>query len=143
MGKSMTNVGVKGIAFEIDHGNLRISVPHSLFKGRTAVLDQGGEESFKGLLSRRYPWLSNYALDIIVENARRERERRVRNEQTIAQRSRDLLDQNRVEAALALLEGHLRAFPNDADALYVKGEALCRLGRRDEGYSCMGKARSL
>jgi hypothetical protein len=129
--------------FRIAHGSLSISVPYSIFKGNTAVLDPEGVEKFRNILSSRYPWLSRYALDIIFENARVEREQKIQQMQSVAQRARGLLDRGFVERSLALLDKHLDQCPDDADALYVRGEALCRIGRMEEGFSCISKARLL
>jgi hypothetical protein len=133
----------KGSYFRIAHGSLSISVPYNIFKGNTAVLDPRGVEEFRILLSSRYPWLSRYALDIIVENARAGRERMIREAQSVAQRARTLLERGSIERALALLDKHMEECLEDAEALYVMGEALCRAGRMEDGYRCISKARLL
>jgi tetratricopeptide (TPR) repeat protein len=133
----------RGSYFKITHGSLSISVPYSIFKGNTAVLDPKGVEEFRALLASRYPWLSRYALDIIVENARTGREQKLLETQSVAQRARNLLEKGSIERSLALLDKHIEECPEDAEALYVRGEALCRVGRLEEGYRCISKARLL
>jgi hypothetical protein len=65
------------VFFEIRHGSLTIGIPYDLFKGRTAVPDEEAVERFKGLLRSRYPWLSENALGVIIENARKNREKQI------------------------------------------------------------------
>lgn len=139
----MDIVEKSGRYFKIAHGSLSISVPYSIFKGKTAVLDQQGVEEFRTLLSSRYPWLSRFALDIIVENARAKMENDILEMQSVAQRARDLLERGSIELSLALLDKHIEECPEDAEALYVRGEALCRVGQMEEGYRCISKARLL
>jgi tetratricopeptide (TPR) repeat protein len=132
-----------GRSFQIEHGNLTVKVPYSIFKGNTAVLDPAGERRFRHLLSSRYPWLTANALDVIVNNAREERERGVQEMKSVFQKARELIEKDRIEGALDLLDRHLKDYPDDAEALYAKGEALCRLGKREEGYRCISRARRL
>lgn len=129
--------------FQIEHGNLTVKVPYSIFKGNTAVLDPAEERRFRHLLSSRYPWLTANALDVIVDNAREERERGVQEMKSVFQKARELMEKDRIEGALGLLDRHLKDYPDDAEALYAKGEALCRLGKKEEGYRCISRARRL
>jgi tetratricopeptide (TPR) repeat protein len=128
-------------SFNIDHGKLSLSVPYKLFRGRTAVLDRDQVSGFRSLLSSRYPWLSENALDEILEKARKERERQIVEEKSSGRRARELMERGEIENALRILDHHLESCPEDPDALYVKGEALCRLGRSEEGYRCISAAR--
>jgi len=129
--------------FRIEHGNLTVSVPYGLFKGRTAILDEGKVWDFRRLLCSRYPWLSRNALDVIVENAMKERQDQISREQTSARNARTFIESGNPEKALTILNDHLGRCPEDAEALYAKGEALCRLGRTEEGYQCISKARRI
>lgn len=115
------DIDVNGRFFQMEHGSLTVSVPYSIFKGNTAVLDPVGERRFRNLLSSRYPWLTMNALDVIVNNAREERERRIEEMKTVFQKARELIEKDRIEGALDLLDRHLEDYPDDAEALYAKG----------------------
>ena len=65
----------------VTHGSLTIKVPRSLFKGRDAAPDEEKVRDFRNMLQRRYPWLSQNALDVVMRNARKEM-MRVMDEET-------------------------------------------------------------
>jgi len=127
---------------EVRHGRMLISVPKSMFKGRTSALVPGEAAVFKKRLASRYPWLSKYAIEVIVEEARRTMESLLEMERTEVEKARKLFDEGRGQSALKLVEESLDERPEDADAWYLKGEILFKLGDKEEGYKAFAQARS-
>ena len=101
------------------------------------------EKELRDMLSKRYPWLTSNALDVIMRNARREMLRVMDEESGGRSTSRRLSSQGKNEMAIAHLEQHLKEHPEDADSWYALGELLCKVGRAEEGYKAMKKGRSL
>ncbi|MFP4170819.1 MAG: tetratricopeptide repeat protein [Methanomassiliicoccales archaeon] len=126
----------------IFHGNLRLRIPLSIFKGRTQVVDPEEWERFSSLLTSRYPWLSPNALEVILENAKEERSKGLEEGKPASRRARELMDRGRLTRALALLNEHLGEDPDDGEAWMLRGELLCRMGRREEGYRSFAEGRS-
>jgi hypothetical protein len=92
----------------IEHGRLIIQVPLSIFRGTTAVMDERRVKDFRVMLASRYPWLSSFALDVILENARIEMNSRIRDLRTPIEKARELIDRGAFEESLRLLDSHLR-----------------------------------
>lgn len=111
-----------------------INVPLGLFKGQSSVIDQSKADEFREEPAVRYPWLSHDALDTILKEARRVCAEQVRKERTLVQRGRDLISSRRLSEAIRLLERHLKSHPEDGDAWQLKGEAVCKIGRTEEGF---------
>lgn len=125
------------------HGNLTVSVPRSLFIGSEAVPHEPEVKRFRKMISERYPWLSENALDVLMKNAR-EKMLKVIDEETGGRaRAKTLMDHGKVEEAVRHLEKHLKTDPCDADTWYMLGEALCKIGRTQEGYAAISKGRKL
>jgi len=59
------------------------------------------------------------------------------------QRAREHLAKGRSKVALKLVEDHLLADPDDADAWYFAAELLMRLGKGEDGFRAMARAREL
>jgi tetratricopeptide (TPR) repeat protein len=51
--------------------------------------------------------------------------------------------QGRYDAALAAYDNALRIFPEDADALFDKGETLVKIGRPQDATACFTQAMQL
>jgi len=124
------------------HGALEINVPRRAFVRGTAVMDEREAEAFRSTLSQRYPWLSQYALDDIMRGASEAMADHLERTKRMADRGRELLAQGRPEETLKLLEPHLESHEGDADSWYVLSEALFKLGRSEEGFKAMARARS-
>lgn len=127
----------------ISHGSMTVNIPRDVFEGPDAVMNPDKEKELRDMLSKRYPWLTSNALDVIMRNARREMLRVMDEESGGRSTSRRLSSQGKNEMAIAHLEQHLKEHPEDADSWYALGELLCKVGRAEEGYKAMKKGRSL
>jgi hypothetical protein len=125
------------------HGHLEINVPRRIFRDGTAETDPEEVERFRRTLASRYPWLSRHALDDVVKGAQEAMADHIERSRTAPERARVLLSRDRPSAALKIIEEHLIDNPEDAEAWYVAAEALCKMGRPEEGFRAMGRARSL
>ncbi len=128
-------------SIEVWHGKLRVQAPRSLFAPDGSIDEEEGER-FRAMLSSRYPWLSERSLDELMEKARQAMEGLRQEEMRGAPMGRELAAEDPAKA-VAYLKDHLESFPEDGDAWYALGEALCRDGRREEGYRAFRRARSL
>ncbi len=126
---------------EVRHGKLLISVPRSIFKGRTSALKEREAEDFKRILSARYPWLTANALEVVMQEAQETMESLLDMERGSVERARALFLDGRCAESLTILEGHLAQDPKDPDAWYLMGEIYFKLGRRNEGFSAFARAR--
>jgi len=117
----------------IEHGRLTIQVPLSIFRGTTAIMDERRLKEFRAMLASRYPWLSNFALDVILENARIEMNSRIRNLRTPIGKAGELMDWGAFGESLRLLDSYLIE-TNSAQAWDLRGEVLIRMGKKEEGY---------
>ncbi|MBM4237578.1 MAG: tetratricopeptide repeat protein, partial [Euryarchaeota archaeon] len=59
------------------------------------------------------------------------------------EKARELISAGRFPEALRKMERLLRENPDEADAWYLRGEALCRMGRAEEGHRSIARAREL
>jgi len=125
----------------VSHGKMIINVPLRIFKDQSSVIDQSKVDEFREKLAVRYPWLSHDALEMILNEARRVRAEQVEKERTPIQRGRDLISSRRYSEAIRLLERHLESHPEDGDAWQLKGEALCRIGKIEEGFHAISIGR--
>ena len=125
------------------HGSLTLKVPRSIFIGQEAVVDEKKAEEFRNLSQRRYPWLSDNAMDVILRNARKEMLRILDEESGGRSASKRMASEGKYEMAIEHLKEHLEHEPNDADGWYALGELLCKAGRTEEGYKAMNRGRSL
>jgi tetratricopeptide (TPR) repeat protein len=125
------------------HGNMVINVPYAVFRGRTINLIPEKWEEFRQNLSARYPWLSVHALEVIREEIVDAMKAKVHSERDAAQLARDMIARDDLKGAIAWLEGHFELEPEDADAWYVYGEVLMKIGRKEEGFAALKKARQL
>lgn len=126
----------------IEHGKLTLRLPRRIFRGGTAVYDEEQRGRYREVLSTRYPWLSRHALDVIFERAREEREGEILHLRGEVGRAKTLLNAGDLPMALEVLDRHLEKEPDDVDALYLRGEVLCRLGDNREGYRSIANARN-
>lgn len=118
-----------------------LSIPRTLFKGESSVIDPVAVEGIRRTLSSRYPWLSEGAIDEVLIEARQARIEEIEVSKSTVQRCTDLVAARRFGEAARILEDHLLSEPDDSDAWQLRGEALCKLGRVKEGYESMAKAR--
>ncbi len=118
-----------------------IGVPLKLFKDRSSVMDPSMADDFREKLSARYPWLSKDAVDVILKEAKRVRKEEIGRERTAIQKARDLISTGRYSEATRMLTKHLRSHPDDSDAWLLKGEALCKMGRSEEGFRAISMGR--
>ena len=125
------------------HGRLVINVPRSMFRGGTAELVPDEVERFRRTLGSRYPWLSRYALDEIVKGAQDAMADYIERTKDPVQRAREHVAKGRTKVAMRLLEDHLVNEPDDADAWYLAAELLMKLGKGEDGFRAMSRAREL
>jgi tetratricopeptide (TPR) repeat protein len=128
---------------KIFHGRLEINVPRTMFKGSTAEMVPSEVEKFRVMLLTRYPWLSKYALDEVVKEAREAMVEHIERSKTAVQRARENLSAGRSRVALKIIEDHLVDEPEDAEAWYVAGEVLFKLDRSEDAFRAMSRAREL
>lgn len=126
---------------EVRHGKMLISVPKSVFKGRSSVLVEKEAAAFRKVLGSRYPWLSSHAIDVIMEESRDTMESILEMERSEVEKARAALEAGRTAQALRTIESRLAEDPGDADAWCLRGEIMFRLGEREEGFRSFAKAR--
>ena len=127
----------------VSHGKMVINIPYSVFQNRTYHLIPEKWEELRQNLTVKYPWLSAHALDVIKTEITDAMKAKILSERTAAQRARDMVASDNLQGAVSWLEGHFVLEPNDANAWYVYGEVLMKLGKKEEGFSAMKKARQL
>jgi tetratricopeptide (TPR) repeat protein len=119
---------------QVAHGKMVTNISLRLFKGRSSAIDQSQADEFKQKLSGRYPWLSSDATRGIMAEAGRVRAEQIDKEETPVQKRMELVSAGRYGEAVGSLDKHLRDYPDDFDAWQVRGEALYKDGRSEEGY---------
>ena len=127
----------------VSHGKMVINVPYSVFQNRTYHLVPEKWEELRRNLSVKYPWLSVHALDVIKTEIMDAMKARILSEKTAAQRARDMVASDNLQGAVSWLEGHFELEPEDGDSWYVYGEVLMKLGKTEEGFAALKKARQL
>ena len=128
---------------EVVHGKMTLAVPRDIFSGRDAVIDQEKARSFAEKTKKRYPWVTDNAMEVIMRNARKEM-LRLNDERTGGRStSKRLESEGKTEMAILHLRKHLEEHPDDADSWYALGELLCKTGKVEEGHRAINKGRSL
>ena len=128
---------------EIPHGKMILAVPKNIFSGRDADIDEEKAKQFSEKTKKRYPWITDNAMEVILRNARKEM-LRITDERTGGRStSRKLESEGKTEMAIMHLKKHLEEHPDDADSWYALGELLCKSGKMEEGYRAINKGRSL
>ena len=127
----------------VDHGKMTLRVPRNIFKGPNAEVDEERYQEFKTLTQRRYPWLKDTAMEVILRNSRREMLRVLDEESGGKNTVEKYASQGKNELAIAHLEDYLEEHPDDADSWYALGELYFKTGRMDEGFKAMNKGKSL
>ena len=125
------------------HGRLAINVPRKMFREGTIELVPEEVEKFRRTLSSRYPWLSRYALDDIVKGAQDAMADHIERSKGVVQRAREHMDRGQTRIALRLVEDRLVDEPDDEDAWFLAAELLLKMGRGEEGFRAMNRAREL
>ncbi len=125
----------------VQHGNLCVDVPRSIFTGNDCRVDPEKAAPFRTMVRNRYPWISENSMDVLLVKAQKEM-MRVRDQETNGRsHSRHLESIGKVEEAIAHLQLHLENEPDDADSWYRLGELLCKAGRPEEGYKAFARGR--
>ena len=128
---------------EIAHGKMILAVPKNIFSGRDADIDEEKAKQFSEKTKKRYPWITDNAMEVVLRNARKEM-LRLNDERTGGRStSRKLESEGKTEMAIMHLKKHLEEHPDDADSWYALGELLCKSGKVEEGYRAINKGRSL
>ncbi len=127
----------------VSHGKLEIRVPMKIFRGTSTRFDEGDRKEFEELLSSRYPWLSEYAVEEILEKTRDRLVERIDSRKSSVEKAREVMENGQHTRALEMIGQRLDSQPEDPDIWYLRGEILCRMGDREEGYRSFHKARAL
>ena len=127
----------------VQHGSLSVKVPRNLFTGPDCDLDEDKVKEFRAMLSKRYPWLTENSLDVLMRNARKEMLRTIDEETGGRSASKQMASKGKYDQAIKHLKEHLERDPDDADSWYTLGELLCKAGKVEEGYRAMNRGRSL
>lgn len=128
--------------FTVYHGKLEINVPFDIFILHTTELDPVKSKRFGETLKSRYPWLTDDAIKVIMNNSVREMKRL--NEER--KRDKGVVSMDPVKdmkSEIAKTKAALEKDPNDAMAWMKLGELLCKNGDTEEGYKALNKGRSL
>ncbi|HQN76256.1 MAG TPA: tetratricopeptide repeat protein [Methanomassiliicoccales archaeon] len=128
---------------EVSHGHLKVNVPLSAYEGTTYHIKPEEAEKLKKMLASRYPWLSPNALKVFIEEAEQAMNDRIQSQLEYMEKARHAMQSGNYTRAKRMTERHIEAVPDDADAWYVLGESLCKLGETDEGFAAITKARNL
>ena len=128
---------------EVVHGKMTLAVPRDIFSGRDAVINEEKAKQFAEKTKKRYPWVTDNAMEVIMRNARKEM-LRLNDERTGGRStSKRLESEGKTEMAILHLRKHLEEHPDDADSWYALGELLCKTGKVEEGHRAINKGRSL
>ncbi|MCG7845333.1 MAG: hypothetical protein MIO90_07885 [Methanomassiliicoccales archaeon] len=127
---------------EVCHGHLRVNVPFTAYEGSTYKMKVEEAERLKALLASRYPWLTENALKVFIEEAEQTMQDKIQASLSYMDKARNALRSGNYERAKRMAERHLEKLVDDPDALYVLGEALCYLGEKEAGFATLAKARS-
>ena len=128
---------------EVVHGKMTLAVPKDIFSGRDAVINEEKAKQFAEKTKKRYPWVTDNAMEVIMRNARKEM-LRLNDERTGGRStSKRLESEEKTEMAILHLRKHLEEHPDDADSWYALGELLCKTGKVEEGHRAINKGRSL
>ena len=127
----------------VDHGKLTLKVPRDMFKGPNADVDEERYQEFKRITQRRYPWIRDTGMEVILRNSRKEMLRILDEESGGKNTVKKFASQGKNELAIAHLKEYLEEHPDDADSWYALGELYFKTGRMDEGFQAMNKGKSL
>lgn len=127
---------------EVCHGHLRVNVPLTAYEGSTYKMKVEEADKLKELLASRYPWLTENALRVFIEEAEQTMYDQIQAGLSYMDKARNALRSGNYEKARRMAERHLEKLADDPDALYVLGEALCQMGEREEGFATLAKART-
>ncbi len=127
----------------VQHGSMLINVPRNIFHGPDCEFVDDKVKEFRRIMSGRYPWLTDNALDVILRNARKEMLRILDEETGGRSASKSMASKGKTDSAINHLKRYLERNPDDADSWYTLGELLCKSGNVEEGYRAMNKGRSL
>ena len=128
---------------EVSHGHLLVNVPLTAYEGTTYHIKPEEAEKLKKMLASRYPWLTQNALKVFIEEAEQAMYDRIRSRLGYMEKARHEMQVGNYQRAKRMAERQIEELPDDADAWYVLGEAMCKLGETEEGFVALTKARSL
>jgi tetratricopeptide (TPR) repeat protein len=128
---------------EVSHGHLLVNVPLTAYEGTTYHIRPDEAEKLKKMLASRYPWLTQNALKVFIEEAEQAMHDRIQAQLGYMEKARHALYSGNYQRAKGMAERQIEELPDDADAWYVLGESLCKLGETEEGFVALTKARSL
>ncbi|MEI6796315.1 MAG: tetratricopeptide repeat protein [Methanomassiliicoccales archaeon] len=137
----MNEGGVHDRFLTVDHGKLALRIPLAAFDAQSGRLRLDRLPELKEQWVSRYPWLSRYALDTIVEEA----------EETYQRQKKAKIDSARpggVAPARPQDERHelikaLLKDPDDSRAWYALGELLMKQGQQEDGFKAMNLGRAI
>ncbi len=125
------------------HGSMVVDVPRSIFKGKECRIDWDEVPPFKRIIQSRYPWITDNAVNVILNKAQMEM-MRVRDEETNGREySKTLADKGKLDDAIAHLRLRLELNPDDAKAWYDLGELLFKKGDAQGGFDAFKKGDEL
>ncbi|MDR3282772.1 MAG: tetratricopeptide repeat protein [Candidatus Methanoplasma sp.] len=125
------------------HGSLAVNVPCYIFKGPGIEPHAPESTVFRTMLQKRYPWLTEDSVDVLMEKARRQMVADMDEKTHGRSLSKVLESEGRTDEAISHLKRHLERDSNDADSWYALGELLFKAGRADEGYRAFARGREL
>ena len=125
------------------HGTMTVDVPRKLFKGKECRIDWDEAQPFKRIVQSRYPWISDNAINVILNKAQMEMIR-VRDEETNGREySKTLADKGKLDDAIAHLRLRLELNPEDPKAWYDLGELLFKKGDTKGGFEAFRRGDEL
>lgn len=128
---------------EVSHGHLKVNVPLTAYEGTTYHIKPEEAENLKRMLASRYPWLSPNALKVFIEEAEQAMYERIQSQLGYMEKARHAMQSGNYQRAKRMAERQIEELPDDADAWYVLGESMCKLGETEEGFAALSKARTL
>ena len=126
----------------VRHGSMELNVPVSVFFKGTSDFNGTASEYFS-MLRRRYPWLTPDSIAVLRRSAQKEMQRIIDEKIRGPAKAKMLSAEGKDMQAVQHLESYLVERPDDADAWYVLGDILCRMGRDEEGYKAINHGRRL
>ena len=121
------------------HGSMTVDVPRKIFKGKECNIDWDEVAPFKKIIQSRYPWISDNAINVILNKAQMEM-MRVRDEETNGREySKTLAQKGKLDDAIEHLRIRLELNPDDAKSWYDLGELLFKKGDASGGFDAFRK----
>ncbi len=127
----------------VHHGSTTVHIPRDVFRGDDATVVEEKAEAFRSMIMERYPWISSNAVDVILNNGRREMISVLEEETHGISTARAKVEKGDIDGAIRHLESWAERYPEDLDIWYMIGNLCFKKGDAERGHKAMNRGRSL